>query len=130
MNPEIITVGFDTALSPCPFCGGYPIFDVYSATANTASTYGGASFVRCDFDIKCRLCGTKAPHSGGAYRVELEFAKDGTITIEDGRGVAAAAWNSRGQTNDTGENTETTDGTEITDTEVVDDTDTTDSAEF
>lgn len=100
MNPEIITVDFATDLRPCPFCGGEPIFDVYSATANTASTYGGDSFVRYDFDIKCRLCGTKAPHSNGAYRVKLEFAKDGIITIEDGRGLAAAAWNSREQTDE------------------------------
>ena len=107
MNPEIITVDLTTALRSCPFCGGEPIFDVYSATANTASTYGGESFVRYDFDIKCKLCGTKAPHSNGAYRVKLEFAKDGIITIEDGRELAAAAWNSREQTNDaTGEGNE------------------------
>lgn len=46
MNPEIITVDFTTALRSCPFCGGEPIFDVYSATANTASTYGGESLRR------------------------------------------------------------------------------------
>ena len=101
MNPEIITVDFATELRPCPFCGGEPIFDVYSATANTASTYGGDSFVRYDFDIKCKVCGTKAPRSGGAYRVKLEFAKNGVITVEDGRELAAETWNNREDTNDT-----------------------------
>lgn len=110
MIPTTISEAFETELLPCPFCGGQAVFDVYSATANTASTYGGGSFVRYDFDIKCKACGTAAPRNGSAYRVKIDFDKSGTITIEDGRELAAEAWNARGEEPDDGGDTEPDNG--------------------
>ena len=73
-------------LKPCPFCGGYARFKIFSLSINSSS-------VGFKFEISCEKCRASLPK---IYKTNLSLADDGRINvINDERENAARDWNRR-----------------------------------